>query len=250
MPVHDWTTVDAGTFHHFHGSWITHLCEALNGGLLPRGFYSMSEQHATLRIADILTLHAGERTSAEPRDSGGVAVAEPPPRVSRKMELQPSAAYRRARRTIAIRHATGHRVVALLEIVSPGNKDRQASVEEFVSKAVEAVDAGVHLLVVDLHPPGLHDPNGMHGAIWSGLGSDDFEVPPGKPLTLAAYEACKLPRAWVESIAVGDPLPDMPLFLDIGRHVSVPLERTYQEAYRGVPEFWREVIEGRRSASA
>ena len=65
-----------------------------------------------------------------------------------------------------------------------------------------------------------------------------------------AYEACKLPRAWVETIGVGDPLPDMPLFLDIGRHVSVPLERTYQEAYRGVPEFWREVIEGRRIASA
>ena len=249
MPVHDWTTVDAGIFHHFHNNWTTHLSDALNGGLLPRGFYAMTEQHATMMIADILTLQVGDQTRAAPRDSGGVAVAEPPPRVSRKMELQPSAAYRRARRTITIRHTSGHRVVAMLEIVSPGNKDRQASVEQFVKKAVEAVDAGIHLLVVDLHPPGLHDPNGMHGAIWSGLGSDDFEAPPDQPLTLAAYEACKLPRAWVESIAVGDSLPDMPLFLDIGRHVSVPLERTYQEAYRGVPEFWRDVIEGRRTAT-
>jgi hypothetical protein len=137
-----------------------------------------------------------------------------------------------------------------LEIISPGNKDRQPSVDAFVKKAVEAVDAGIHLLVVDLHPHGMHDPNGMHGAIWSGLGSDDLELPPDKPLMLAAYEACDLPRAWVESIAVGDPRPDMPLFIDIGRHVNVPLERTYQEAYRGEPEFWREVIEGRRSATA
>src|SRR5262245_12274367 len=163
MPVHDWTTVDAGTFHHFHSSWITHLSEALNGGLLPPGFYAMSEQHASMRIADILTLHSGE----EPLDSGRTAVAAAPPRVSRKMELQPTAAYRRARRTIAIRHTSGHRVIALLEIVSPGNKDRQASIEEFVQKAVEAIDAGVHLLVVDLLPPGLHDQNGMHGAIWT-----------------------------------------------------------------------------------
>src|SRR5262245_15780348 len=200
MSVHDWTTVDAGTFHHFHGSWITHLSEALNGGLLPRGFYAMSEQHASLRIADILTLHTGERRPpAESRDSGKVVVAEPPPRVSRKMELQATAAYRRARRTIAIRHTSGHRVVSMLEIVSPGNKDRQASVEEFVRKAVEAIDVGIHLLVVDLHPHGVYDPNGMHGAIWSGLGSDDFEVLPDKPFTLAAYEACNLPRAWVES---------------------------------------------------
>jgi hypothetical protein len=250
MPIHDWTTVDAGTFHDFHGSWIIHLKEFLNVGGLPHGFYALSEQHASLRIADILTLRVSEGAPAEPRDSGVVAVAEPPPRASRKMELQPSAAYRRARRTIAIRHTSGHRIVAMIEIVPPGNKDRLASVEEFVNKAVEAVDAGIHLLVVDLHPPGLHDPHGMHGAIWSGLGSDDFQAPSGKPLTLVAYEACKLPRAWVESIAVGDPLPDMPLFLDVGRHVGVPLERTYQEAYRGVPEFWREVIEGRRERSS
>jgi hypothetical protein len=249
MPAHDWTTVDAATFHHFHGSWITHISEALNGGLLPRGFYAMSEQHASLRVADILTLHVAERAPVEPRDLRGVALAEPPPRVTRRMELQPSAAYRRARRTITIRHTSGHRVVAMLEIVSPGNKDRRASVEQFVNKAVEAVDAGIHLLVVDLHPPGPHDPHGMHGAIWSGLGSDDVEAPPDKPLALAAYEACELPRAWVEFISVGDPLPDMPLFLDIGRHVDVPLDRTYLEAYQGVPEYWRDVIEGRRTHS-
>jgi hypothetical protein len=47
MPVHDWTRVDAGTFHAFHTSWLAHLMEALNAGLLPRGYYALSEQVAT-----------------------------------------------------------------------------------------------------------------------------------------------------------------------------------------------------------
>ena len=46
MPVHDWTRVDAGVFHDFHSSWIIHLKEALNAGLLPGDYYAQAEQHA------------------------------------------------------------------------------------------------------------------------------------------------------------------------------------------------------------
>jgi hypothetical protein len=44
---------------------------------------------------------------------------------------------------------------------------------------------------------------------------------------------------------MGNLLPAMPLFLQTDRYVNVPLESTYQEAYSGVPAFWRGVIEGR-----
>ena len=37
MPIHDWTRVDAGIFHHFHYQWISTISNALNGGLLPNG---------------------------------------------------------------------------------------------------------------------------------------------------------------------------------------------------------------------
>ena len=59
MPVHDWTRVSAGTFHDFHNAWITELRNALNGGLLPRGFYAQGEQYAGQIQTDVLTLHAG-----------------------------------------------------------------------------------------------------------------------------------------------------------------------------------------------
>lgn len=85
MPVHDWTRVDAGTFHDFHTAWITHLKEALNAGLLPPDFYALSEQRAGETIPDVLALHAQRRDVPRPDDSapaGAVAVAEAPPHVS------------------------------------------------------------------------------------------------------------------------------------------------------------------------
>src|SRR4051812_32579881 len=82
MPVHDWTRVDAGTFHAFHTSWLTHLMEALNAGLLPEGYYALSEQVATRMQTDVLTLRVPRPLSLPPGGlgNGGVAVAEAPPR--------------------------------------------------------------------------------------------------------------------------------------------------------------------------
>src|SRR3954447_19087706 len=128
MPVHDWTRVQAGSFHHFHCAWITHLAEALNGGILPAGFYALAEQHAGQLIPDVLTLRLPEPPAETPTDGGGLAVAEAPPRVTRRLVASPDASYRMLRRTLTIRHTSGHRIVAIVEIVSPANKDRDSSV--------------------------------------------------------------------------------------------------------------------------
>jgi hypothetical protein len=68
-------------------------------------------------------------------------------------------------------------------------------------------------------------------------------LPPNKPLTLVAYECDLTTRAYIEPVAVGDPLPDMPLFLEPHGHVLVPLEAAYQAAFAGMPRRWREVLE-------
>ena len=71
-------------------------------------------------------------------------------------------------------------------------------------------------------------------------------LPPGEPLTLASYVAESLPQAYLEHLAVGAPLVEMPLFLNPDRYINLPLEATYQTAYRGMPAVWREVLEGKR----
>lgn len=245
MPVHDWTRVNAGTFHDFHSAWIIHLKEALNGGLLPPGYYAQAEQHAGRVLADVLTLQADVPEPEGPVEGGPVAVAEAPPRVGRKVMASPNAAYRATRRTLAVRHVSGHRVVALVEILSPANKDRPSSVGDFVAKVHAALHHGCHLLVVDLYPPGPHDPQGIHAAIWESFDPEDYVLPEDRPLTLAAYVAGPLPEAYLEHVAVGDTLSEMPLFLRPDAYVNVPLEAAYQTAYRGVPAYWRGVVEGR-----
>src|SRR5687767_12807439 len=79
MPVHDWTRVDAGIFHHFHQQWISELSARLNGGGLPRGYYALIEQRAGAAIPDILTV---ERlgTTARADAEGGLALATAPPK--------------------------------------------------------------------------------------------------------------------------------------------------------------------------
>lgn len=247
MPVHDWTRVDAGIFHHFHTAWVTHLSDALNGGLLPDGFYALAEQHAGRAIADVLTLQVDDSGPIIPRESGAVAVAEAPPRVSRRMVASPNATYRATRRTLTIRHISNHRLVALIEVLSLANKDRASSVNEFVEKTHSALQHGCHVLVIDLFPPGPHDPHGIHGAIWESFGVADSLAPADKPLMLAAYVAATLPEAYFEPIAVGDALPDIPLFLEPDWYVNVPLQSSYDTAYRGLPAFWRAVLEGREN---
>jgi hypothetical protein len=246
MPVHDWTRVDAGIFHSFHTVWIGHLNTALNDGLLPEGYYALAEQHAGRPITDVLTLHASTVSPQPlplPPATGGLAVAEAPPRTRRKHTVEPAALVRR--RSLAIRHVSGHRLVALVEIVSPANKDRPAHIEEFTNKVLSALNVGVHVLLVDLFPPGPRDPDGLHGILLRQLeDSDDrYQLPDDEPLTLASYAAGLPVEIYLEHVAIGAALPEMPLFLRPDRYVNVPLEPTYQGAYCGQPAFWREVLE-------
>jgi hypothetical protein len=107
------------------------------------------------------------------------------------------------------------------------------------------LDRRIHLLILDLQPPTSRDPRGIHGAIWEEITGQGYAAPPGKLLTLAAYESALTVRAYVQPVAVGDALIDMPLFLEPGAHVLVPLESTYQRAFAALPCRWRTVLDAR-----
>jgi hypothetical protein len=115
--------------------------------------------------------------------------------------------------------------------------------QAFVHKAAELLDNYIHLLIVDLFPPGRRDPQGIHGVIWEEIAGDEYAAPRDKPLTLAAYEADSSVRAYVVHVAVGDPLTDMPLFLGRQKTVTVPLNATYDATFADVPRRWRKVLE-------
>jgi hypothetical protein len=248
MPIHDWTRVNAGTWHAFHLAWIAELQRSLNGGLLPPEFYALGEQRVAKYEGDLLTLERVDREHTPrhgmtdwPADQGGVAVAEPPPLASVVQEFA-----RRPARVLAIRHATGDRVVALLEIISPGNKDRPESVTNLVEKAVDALSGGLHVGLVDLFPPGPGDPRGLPDAMAARLGRGRYDPPAGRALSLASYQVAEPQtiKAYIEPAAVGEPLAALPLFYEPSRYVRLPLEETYRRAWEGVPQRFKRVLEG------
>lgn len=105
MPVHDWTKVDAGIFHSFHLKWISEIDKSLNGGILPKGYYSLAEQHTGDKIPDLLTLHVDPpRSGWTPMTTGATAVLEAPPKVFRKISI--GGAGKGLPRTLAIRHVS------------------------------------------------------------------------------------------------------------------------------------------------
>ena len=210
MPIHDWTRVDSGLFHAFHQDWIGVLARAST-----RACYrpitsrsANSRRRSGPRCLDV-GIPVGTRRAKRDRRRAGGGVAPPRRRVVRRAE---DTIYVHKADRIAVRHRHG-RVVAIVEIVSPGNKASTNELRTFVEKTSKLIAQGVHLLVIDLFPPSKRDPQGIHKAIWDQFVEEDFELPDDQRLILAAYDAGPPPVAYVEPIAVGEALPDMPIFL-------------------------------------
>src|SRR5262245_61644238 len=120
MPIHDWTRVPAGIFHDFHSRWIARLAQTI-ADLLPPEYYVLAEQKAGEIGPDVLTLQGGGN------DNGSTAVGEAPtthpictltatlPKVRFRVRSE-SDEYARKARHLVIRHVSGDRLVAIVEI--------------------------------------------------------------------------------------------------------------------------------------
>lgn len=238
MPIHDWTRVPAGLFHHFHQDWSIEIARALNRGLLPEGVAALVEQRAGPRESDVLAIERQNPKSPREGAAGGLATEEPSTQIVRR---HARASYAARANRIAIRHHLG-RLVAVIEIVSPGNKDSRSALRDFVEKSVEFIEAGVHVLIVDLFPPTSRDPAGVHKQIWDEFIDEVFALPPDRDRVLASYKAGIERVAYLELLGIGDSLPSMPLFLTHHAHIKVPLEATYQTTWEAAPADLRDAV--------
>lgn len=141
MPIHDWSCVPSGLFHHFHQDWSIELARALNRGLLPASFSALVEQRASVKEPDVLAVEG--RSTEENRfassltgSSAALVTMEAP--TARIVQRSAEEIYAERANRIVIRHHLGT-IVAIIEIVSPGNKDRRAAVRNFVEKTVDFI---------------------------------------------------------------------------------------------------------------
>jgi len=241
MPIHDWTRIPAGLFHHFHQDWSIEIARELNRGRLPKGLSALVEQRSGPREADVLTIESTCQPGQAGSDrDGSIAIADQP--ATRIVRRTTKEIYAGRANRIVVRHHLG-RIVAVIEIVSPGNKDSRAALRDFVEKTIDMLRVGIHVLIVDLFPPTPRDPWGIHKAIWDEIEEEDFAFPEGEDRILVSYETGGQRAAYVEPVAVGDDLPEMPLFLTNALHIKVPLEPTYQTTWGASPEELRRAVE-------
>lgn len=125
--------------------------------------------------------------------------------------------------------SSGPTLVASVELVSPGNKDRPEKRTAFAAKCVANLTAGCGLMVVDVVTTRQSRPlDDLFPLI-----APDVPVPDHGPLMAASFRPLRVGETdsiELRTLALDGVLPELPLALDAGRVVMVDLEATYEDA--------------------
>jgi hypothetical protein len=120
---------------------------------------------------------------------------------------------------------------AVVELVNPRNKDRLEARRVFAVNCLSHLHGGRNVVVVDIVTTRRAN---FHAEILRLLGPDDPATwPSPRQLDAIAYrivpanEGRRL-EAWLEALAVGSPLPTVPIWLGGDICVPLDLETTYQ----------------------
>jgi hypothetical protein len=128
---------------------------------------------------------------------------------------------------------SGRRLVAAVEIISPANKDRAEHRQAFVSKCLGLLQELVSLVLVDVVT--TRGAN-LYAELLEALGQSDPLLGRDSPAPYAA--ACRPTRpekkwlleTWAYPLAIGRPLPQVPLWVADDLAVPLELEESYQES--------------------
>jgi hypothetical protein len=172
---------------------------------------------------------------------GGVAIAEAPPRVRFSFDSEILQYAEKADR-IAVRSISGNRIVAFVEIISPGNKLSGLAFRKFREKIQTLIENGIQILIVNLFPPGSFDPDGIPRGLQIESDSVVPAVTKDEPLSFVSLRVSDHISGFVELSATGRDVPTMPLFLNADRYINVLLNESYEAAWRSVPQPWRDIV--------
>ncbi len=127
----------------------------------------------------------------------------------------------------------GRRLVAAIERVSPGNKDRPEKRNAFVGKCATLLQKGIAVSIVDVVTPRQFN---LYAELLQFLGQTDPTL--GEPLPHMYAASCRwrpqdkrmLLQTWSHTLALGQPLPTLPLWLTGKLAVPLDLEQSYEQA--------------------
>jgi hypothetical protein len=160
--------------------------------------------------------------------TGTAVYAPPPPTLSIPITFPAMDLFE-----IFIRPEGSARLAAAIEFVSPANKDRSANRKAFAVKCASYLQEGAALIVVDI----VTNRSGYLPADILALLAESAtaRLPNTDSLygfacrTAAALDQSTVLEAWSETLALGKPLPTMPMWLAADAVIGLPLEDSYTE---------------------
>ena len=213
----------------FHGLWAAALVEKLNQDILADEYFADMQVHIGSQVeVDIATL-TESRSAGSDGSTTATAPAWAPPATS----LIAPIVFPDDVEVQVFSTVTGATLVAAIELVSPGNKDRPETRRAFAAKCVSYLTRGIGLIVVDIVTNRLAN---LHNEVMEWLGHGE---PFRMPLAAATYAVAYRPsrqssgdqiEMWPTPLTLGQPLPVLPLALRNAGVVPVDLEATYSEA--------------------
>jgi len=139
---------------------------------------------------------------------------------------------------LTIRTASG-KVVSVIELTSPGNKDAQKKADAYAIHAVSYLQRGINYLVIDVLPP-TNFVDTFHNLIAALLEGDRLTPPGGRPFYIISYNVRMVAgdvrmEVYPYWLRLGETLPQVPLFLVDDLHLEVDLETTFMRAVERLP---------------
>lgn len=206
-------------WHSFHNAWSTYLAENLNQ-LLPEGYFA--EPNAQFGIEIDVAAFREETALNLVRQTASQWTPQAP---TATLPFQPTTDIVEVQ---VFSTQAGPTLVGAIELVSPANKDRPAQRNAFTSKCQTYLQQGIGLVVVDVVTTlaaNLHDELMQRLALQTDrLNADLYAI----AYRVAETDQLSHLDLWQEPLAVGSPLPTLPLFLKGGFYLPIDLDRTYQ----------------------
>lgn len=225
---------EQSSWEEVHGQWPAVVVQQL-GKLLPERYVAAPRVHFGSQIeVDIAALDRDGASAPHAAAEGGVATAvwaPAEPSLAVETELADFDEYE----VRVYDAARGRRLVAAVEVVSPANKDRPESRRQFVAKCAALLRQSVSVTLVDLVT--ARDAN-LYADLLDWVGERDPSLgdhPPGVYAVACRWRprgASRWLEAWNRPLAVGRPLPTLPLWLGEGLAVPLDLEASYEQTCR------------------
>jgi hypothetical protein len=212
----------------FHGAWAAAMARLLNQGVLPPGYYAVPlvDRDGPIEI-DVAALRERDAPVTEGGTLSPQSWVAPAPGLAVTVELSAVDAVE-----VQVFADDGDpRLAAAVELVSPRNKDRPQARQAFAVKCVGYLQQGSSVVVVDTVTTRRAD---LYTAILSLLGVDTGAAAPPSSLSATSYRAVgreeetQQLQVWPALLALGQPLPTLPLWIAADFSVPLDLEASYQ----------------------